>query len=69
MALWKKDRAERDHASAMRMMGDRILWLLAVLGLGLALGACTKCDVPTWQPNKPSGTPLSCHGDAPSPQS
>ena len=47
----------------------RRLRSLAVLGLmaavGLALGACSKCDVPIWQPNKTG--PLSCH-DGPSPQ-
>jgi hypothetical protein len=37
----------------------------ALVGLGLALGACSKCNVPTWQPNRPG--PLSCH-DGPAPQ-
>jgi hypothetical protein len=40
-----------------RAAGDRFLRVLAVLGLilgcGLALGACSKCDVPTWQPSQP----------------
>jgi hypothetical protein len=35
-----------------------------VLAAGLALGACSKCDVPTWQPNK---APQSCH-DGPAAQ-
>ncbi len=39
--------------------------MAALLGLGLALGACSKCDVPTWQPNRPA--PQSCH-DGPAPQ-
>ncbi len=37
--------------------------LLAVVAVGLLLGACTKCDVPTW-PRSPAAVPLSCHGDA-----
>ncbi|MGA3308354.1 MAG: hypothetical protein ABSD08_07040 [Xanthobacteraceae bacterium] len=49
----------------MRIAGDRILRLLVVAGFGLMLGACSKCDVPTWQPNRAPGPPLSCHGDAP----
>jgi hypothetical protein len=38
--------------------------LTVIAGLGLALGACSKCDVPVWQP-RPSG-PQSCH-DGPAP--
>jgi len=47
-----------------RVAGNRLLRLAVTLGLAMALGACSKCDVPTWQPNRP-GPPLSCHGDAP----
>jgi hypothetical protein len=51
--------------------GDRFLRPLAVLGLvlgcGLALGACSKCDVPTWQPGQSGQAPHSCHS-TPSPQ-
>ena len=39
--------------------------LFAVFGIGLALGACSKCDVPSLFPN-PSA-PRSCH-DGPPPQ-
>jgi hypothetical protein len=39
--------------------------LLAVTCFGLMLGACTKCDVPTWSPQSAAAIPLSCHGDAP----
>jgi hypothetical protein len=38
-----------------------------ILGCGLALGACSKCDVPTWQPGQSGQTPHSCHA-TPSPQ-
>jgi hypothetical protein len=44
---------------------QRMMRLLVVLGFGFALGACSKCDVPTWMPN-PSA-PHTCH-DGPSPQ-
>jgi hypothetical protein len=50
---------------------NRIVRFLGVLGFllgfGLALGACTKCDLPPWQPNKSGQGPLSCH-DTPSTQ-
>jgi hypothetical protein len=42
-----------------------VVRLLAALTVALALGACTKCDFPTWQPNR--AAPQSCHG-TPSPQ-
>ena len=48
-----------------RIAGNRLLPLVVVVGFGMALGACSKCDVPTWQPNRAPGPPLSCHGDAP----
>jgi hypothetical protein len=41
------------------------LRLLIVLGCGLALGACSKCDVPNLLPNP--AAPHACH-DGPSPQ-
>jgi hypothetical protein len=41
------------------------LRLVVILSFGLALGACSKCDVPTWMAN-PSA-PHACH-DGPSPQ-
>jgi len=40
--------------------------LACIIGLGLALGACSKCDVPTWMPNN-QNAPHTCH-DGPSPQ-
>jgi len=41
--------------------------IAAILGLGLSLGACSKCDVPDWlHKNFPQG-PQSCH-DTPPPQ-
>jgi hypothetical protein len=46
--------------TANRDLARKLAMLVAVLGVGLALGACTKCDVPTW-------TPSSCH-DGPKPQ-
>jgi hypothetical protein len=34
--------------------------LLAIAGFALALGACSKCDIPTWgSPSPPP--PQSCH--------
>jgi hypothetical protein len=45
--------------------GIRLLRLVLVLGvvsaLGPALGACSKCAVPTW----PQSAPQSCHSDSP----
>jgi hypothetical protein len=41
--------------------------LLALLGFALMLGACTKCDVPTWQRSSTGDAPVACH-DSPAPQ-
>jgi hypothetical protein len=40
---------------------------LALLGFALMLGACTKCDVPTWQRSSNGDAPVACH-DSPAPQ-
>jgi hypothetical protein len=34
--------------------------LLAIAALGLALGGCSKCDIPTWGSPSPL-PPQSCH--------
>jgi hypothetical protein len=47
--------------------GGAMLRLLALLGFGLMLGACTKCDVPTWQHSSTGDAPVACH-DSPAPQ-
>jgi hypothetical protein len=46
-------------------MARNLAMPLVILALGLALGACSKCDVPTWQPNR--AAPQSCH-DGPAAQ-
>jgi hypothetical protein len=47
--------------------GTAMLRLLAMLGFALMLGACTKCDIPTWQHSSTGGAPAACH-DSPAPQ-
>ena len=47
--------------------GTAMLRLLALLGFALMLGACTKCDVPTWQHSSTGDAPVACH-DSPAPQ-
>jgi hypothetical protein len=47
--------------------GGAVLRLLALLGFALMLGACTKCDVPTWQHSSTGNAPVACH-DSPAPQ-
>ena len=47
--------------------GGATLRLLALLSVALMLGACTKCDVPTWQHSSTGGAPAACH-DSPAPQ-
>jgi hypothetical protein len=42
----------------------RIAVVAAVLGFGLGLGACSKCDVPDWLSGRPG--PHACHDTAPS---
>ncbi len=44
-----------------------LTFILCIAGLGLALGACTKCDVPNWFPKPPGQAPQTCHG-TPAPQ-
>lgn len=53
--------AQFNGGRALRRVGG----LAAVLGLALALGACSKCDVPNLLPSPPG--PHACH-DAASPQ-
>jgi hypothetical protein len=44
------------------------LRLVVLLGVGLTLGACSKCDIPTpWENSISKNTPGSCH-DEPRPQ-
>jgi len=46
--------------------GDRMLRLVVVVAFGLALGACSKCDVPIWRHDS-TAAPQSCH-DGPAAQ-
>jgi hypothetical protein len=48
-----------------RMAGAPMLRLLILLGFGLALGACTKCDVPTWPRSSAGLMPAVCHDGPP----
>jgi hypothetical protein len=47
----------------VRVAGDRRVRLAVIVAVGLALGACSKCDVPFWHHDAPA-TPQSCHDDA-----
>jgi len=41
---------------------------LVLVAAALALGACSKCDVPdlsNWPRGNTGGAPASCHGDPP----
>jgi hypothetical protein len=42
---------------------------LLVVAVALALGACSKCDVPnlSWPNSGSAPAPASCHGDPPAP--
>jgi hypothetical protein len=51
----------------LRHCGTAVLRLLPLLGFVLMLGACTKCDVPTWQRSSSGDAPVACH-DSPAPQ-
>jgi hypothetical protein len=53
--------------SGLGQRGGAMLRLLALLGFALMLGACTKCDVPTWQHSSTGDAPVACH-DSPAPQ-
>ena len=56
-----------DRAAWLGHCGGAMLRLLALLGFALMLGACTKCDVPTWQRSSTGDAPVACH-DSPAPQ-
>jgi hypothetical protein len=43
------------------------LRVMVLLGFGLMLGACSKCDVPAWQHGSAGLLPAACH-DGPQPQ-
>jgi hypothetical protein len=58
IALPDKTR-DRRRASVAHYSVQR---LLAIAGIGLMLGACSKCDVPTpWQHSSAGGAPAACH--------
>jgi hypothetical protein len=42
----------------------RLAGVVAIVGLGLALGACTKCDLWNWQAHR-EAQPQSCHDGPP----
>jgi hypothetical protein len=65
---WDSDCPEGMMPSILRFAASRMLRLLAVAGFGLSLGACTKCDIPSWQHSDAGGAPLACHSDAPTAQ-
>jgi hypothetical protein len=60
-------RVPKSARNAAERIPRRLTLLGCVVGFGLALGACSKCDVPTWLPNQPGQAPHVCH-DTPSPQ-
>jgi hypothetical protein len=43
-----------------RAAGARSFRLFAIAAFGLALAACSKCDVPNWRHDSPAA-PQSCH--------
>lgn len=56
------------NASWIAPAGAARTWLprlAAVLGIALLLGACSKCDVPTWQRSSLDGAPAACHDERP----
>jgi hypothetical protein len=55
------------NVSPIALAGAATLRLLALLGFGLMLGACSKCDVPNWQHSSAGAAPAACHSE-PSPQ-
>jgi hypothetical protein len=54
-------------AQSIARLAGRPALRLVLLGVGLILGACSKCDVPTWQHSSTGTTPAACHG-GPQPQ-
>jgi hypothetical protein len=44
-----------------RPAGGAALRPFLLLGLGLMLGACSKCDVPNWQHSGAGDTSAACH--------
>ena len=60
---------ERGRAGLMskvaHIVAERVARLLLIVGFALALDACSKCDIPTWQHGDVGSAPLACHGNAP----
>lgn len=45
---------------------DSTLRFFLLFSVGLMLGACSKCDVPTpWEHSSGASAPLACHGTPP----
>jgi hypothetical protein len=61
MPLWVKLCVLRLRAVTGSRLPRLVLALGLVSALGPALGACSKCAVPTW----PQSAPQSCHSDSP----
>ena len=57
-------RRSQSTTEALQRAARRAGLLAALTGVGLALGACSKCDVPNLLPKPPA--PQSCH-EAPAP--
>jgi hypothetical protein len=54
--------ADKGSLLSLRARYIAPLRLLVLLGFGLMLGACSKCDFPTpWEHSSAGSTPAACH--------
>jgi len=60
-----EERRNTSRAAPASAAGGWLPRLAAVLGIALLLGACSKCDVPTWQRASLDGAPAACHDGPP----
>jgi hypothetical protein len=67
MRLQRRNERTGAMPNNVHIAARHTLRLVLIAACAIALGACSKCDVPNWLPGHSPAPPASCH-DGPSPQ-